>query len=214
MVLPIIIGIAVIGLIITFRDQIKTFVNDLQKESTPAEVDRQQVIDERGALANTRAFIFGEGIFKEAEENKIKVDQFIKDAQTNIDLGLQGVNTSLVEAQQNLEKFAQESQANIVKTVDDSSKAFNESLSGAQDNITKFFSDSALNIQNFFGGQSMPKAIATTIPTNPPLTTKSGTPVIDLSFLTSVEPISGQGSKVTEEELEVKAISSRATRFS
>jgi len=41
MVLPIIIGIAVIGLLITFREQIKDIIDDITKDKTPEEVDRQ-----------------------------------------------------------------------------------------------------------------------------------------------------------------------------
>ncbi len=204
------IPIAVVGvLIFTFQEQIRNFFDDLRKPKSEEQIER----DERGAIENTQAFILGEkglaDLKADSEANKIAINQFIKDSQTNIDLGLQGVNTTLVTAQQNLEKFAKESQATIVNTVDDSSKAFNESLSGAGEGITKFFNESALNIQNFFGGQTMPKAIATTINPSPPITTKSGTPVIDTAFLTSVEPISGQGSKITEPVLEKESIESR-----
>lgn len=220
MVLPIIIGIAVIGLLFTFRDQIKAFADNINKEKTPQEVEKQTEIDERGAFANTQAFILGEKGLKDlqdqSEANKLLINKFITDAQANLAQIPTGVSNTLVEAQKNLQTFADESKATIVTNVTQFQKDVDKNISGIGESVTKFFSDSALNIENFFGGQATPKAIATSISPTQKLTTKSGG-TIDLSFIQSVEPISGQGSKIEEEELEVKAIISRtegrATRF-
>ena len=220
MVLPIIIGIAVIALLFTFRDQIKAFADDLQKEKTTEEVAQEKVITERGAVANTQAFILGEkglaDLQATSEANKLLIEKFLTESQMNIDQALTGVNTSLVQAQKDLAKFAEESKTTIVTNVTQFQKDVDKNVLGIQEGIDKFFSDSALNIQNFFGGQATPKAIATSISPTQKITTKSGG-TIDLSFLQGVEPISGQGSKIEEEELEVKAITSRtsgrSTRF-
>lgn len=45
------------GLALTFREDIS---QRLQKEKTPEEIEQQKKQNERGALANTQAFIFGE----------------------------------------------------------------------------------------------------------------------------------------------------------
>ena len=220
MVLPIIIGIAVIGLLITFREQIKAFADRSLKEKTPEEVEKQDRIDDRGAFANTQAFLLGEkglaDITAQSEANKLLIEKFITDSQKNIDQALTGVNESLVNAQKNLQTFADESKATIVTNVTQFQKDVDTNISGIGEGITKFFEDSRLNLENIFGGQTTPKAVATSISPVQKITTKSGG-TIDLSFIQSVEPISGQGSKITEEELEVKAITSRtsgrATRF-
>jgi len=204
------IGVIVVALF-TFQNEIKGFVSDIRKPKSEEQIER----DERGAVENTQAFILGEkglaDLKQTSEENRVAINKFISDSQKNIDLGIQGVNTTLVEAQQNLEKFAQDSQANIVKTVDDSSKAFNQSISGVGEGFSKFFQESALNIQNFFGGQTMPKAIATSVTQNPPITTKQGTPVVDLSFLTPTDTLEGQGSKVETQEAEMVVQTDRTT---
>jgi len=211
MVLGIIVIVALIGLALTFRNEIKDAFADFRKEPTEQEVERT----ERGAVENTQAFILGEeglaNLKEQSAQNKIAIDKFISEAQANLTSNITGVSETLVQAQKNLETFAQESQANIVKTVDDSSKAFQTSISGIGENINKFFADTSLNIQNIFGGQAVPKAVATTIPTSPVLTTKQGTPVIDLSFLTSVETLEGQGSKVETEEAEMIVQTDRVT---
>jgi len=227
MVLPIIIGVAVIALVVLFRDQIKAFADKSLKEETVEEKEKQDKIDDRGAFANTQAFLLGEKglaeITAQSEANKLLIDKFLADSQMNIDQALTGINTSLVQAQKDLSNFADQSKTTIVSNVNQFKKDVDKNVSGIgsglddiKQGIFQFGVDTRLNLEKIFGGQVTPKAIATTVTQTPPITTKKGTPVIDLSFLQGVEPISGQGSKVTEEELEVKAITSRtgrATRF-
>jgi len=226
MVLPIIIGIAVIALVVLFRDQIKAFADRSLKEKTPEEVQRETVITERGAFQNTQAFLLGEkglaDLTAQSEANKLLIEKFLSDSQMNIDQALTGVNETLVEAQKNLANFADESKATIVtnvtqfqKDVDKNIMGIGSGLEGIKSGIFQFGVDTRINLQNLFGGQATPKAIATSITPTQKITTKSGG-TIDLSFIQGVEPISGQGSKIEEEELEVKAITSRtgrATRF-
>ena len=226
MVLPIIIGIAVIALVVLFRDQIKAFADQSLKEKTPEEVEKQTKIDERGAFQNTQAFLLGEkglaDLTAQSEANKLLIEKFLSDSQMNIDQALTGVNETLVEAQKNLANFADESKATIVtnvtqfqKDVDKNIMGIGSGLEGIKSGIFQFGVDTRINLQNLFGGQATPKAIATSITPTQKITTKSGG-TIDLSFIQGVEPISGQGSKIEEEELEVKAITSRtgrATRF-
>jgi len=80
MVFAIIAIIGVIGLLILFKDQIKAFADDLQKEPTEEEQDRQTEIDERGAITNTGTFLFGEDFanFGKNFNDKIKSEQFNK----------------------------------------------------------------------------------------------------------------------------------------
>jgi len=196
MVFALIIFVALIATAFTFRGEIKGFVADLRKESTPQEVERQ----ERGAVQNTQAFILGEkglaDLQKTSEENKLLINKFIRDSQTQIDQAIVGVNTTLADAQKNLESFAQQSQENIVKAQDEVSTAFTQ----AGTSVTEFFGAIPTNIQSFFGGQTAPKAIATSIPQSPDIEKPKGGG-IDLSFLSSVETLEGQGSKLEETAL-------------
>jgi len=215
MVLPIIIGIAVIALLFTFRDQIKAFADNINKESTPEEVEQEKIVTERGAIKNTQAFILGEkglaDLDKQSEANRILIDKFLTDSQMNIDQAVSGVNETLVQAQQNLERFATESQATITKNVNQFQKDVDTNISGIGSNVTKFFSEASLNLSNFFGGQATPKAVATSISPKPALTTKQGSPIPDLSFLT---PNTSFDTEIPEEVMEAKSISSRRTTVS
>jgi len=218
MVLPLIIGIALIGILFTFRNEIKAFAQDFREDKTEEELLTQQTRDERGALANTTAFFLGEqGLLDlQAQEEKriatnqsivtaltetipANVDQFIKDAQLNIDNSIAGVNATLAEAQKNLEQFAQEAQANIVESKDN---LFND--------ITNFFGS--------FGGQQDVKPIATNVVDAPKIMTQDGK-TFDLSFLTSVEELEENsgftGAQiVTTNDPIVDSTSSTSSRFS
>jgi len=215
MVLPIIIGIAVIGLIVLFRDQIKAFADQSTKEKTTEEVERQKTIDERGAVQNTQAFLLGEkglaDLQATSEANKILIQKFISDANINLQSNITGVSNTLVEAEKNLTKFATESQETIVSNVNQFQKDVDKNISGIRESIFQFGVDTRTNLENIFGGQKMPKAIATTVNPTPTLTTKQGTTIPDLSFLTPVETLEGQGSKVEQEEAELVVKSDRFT---
>jgi len=239
MVLPIIIGIAVIGLLITFREQIKAFADRSLQEKTPEEVEKQTVIDERGAFANTQAFILGEKGLKDlqdqSEANKLLINKFITDAQANLAQIPTGVSNTLVEAQKNLQTFADESKATIVSNVNQFQQDVNKNISGIGEGIGKFFEDSRINLENIFGGQAKPKPVATVQPfsINPtfgnitnfsPTGVRIGNAPINPIF-TLPKPITAttqtkQGKNITvelsegsvpEKELEVKVIQSRAT---
>ncbi len=220
MVLPLIIGIALIGILFTFRNEIKAFAQDFRQEKTADELLEQQTIDERGALANTTAFFLGEqGLLdlQKAEADRIatnqsivtaltetipaNVDQFIKDAQLNIDNSIAGVNATLAEAQKNLEQFAQEAQTNIV-----------ESSNSLFEDITNFFGS--------FGGQQDVKPIATNVVDDPKIMTQDGK-TFDLSFLTSAEDLEANkltsftgNQLVTTNDPIVDSTSSAGDRFS
>jgi len=172
MVLPIIIGIAVIALLFTFKDQIKAFADRSLKEETVEEKEKQETIDERGAFANTQAFLLGEkglaDLQAQSEANKLLINKFITDSQMNIDQALTGVNETLVEAQKNLANFAQESKTTIVSNVNQFQKDVNKNVSGFGEGIAKFFEDSRINLENIFGGQAKPKPVATVFPTTQP----------------------------------------------
>jgi len=215
MVLPIIIGIAVIALLFTFRDQIKAFADQSLKEPTTEEVEQQTKIDERGAVQNTQAFLLGEkglaDLQASSEANKIAIAKFISDAQKNIDIGVMGVSQTLVQAEKNLSTFAKESQETIVSSVSQFQKDVDKNISGIGASIFQFGVDTRTNLENIFGGQTMPKAIATTVSPTPILTTKQGTAIPDLSFLTPVETLEGQGSKVDQEKAELVVKSDRFT---
>lgn len=200
MVLPILLAIAFIGLLFTFRNEISAFAQDLRK--SPEEEAQQKIIDERGGLVNTSAFIFGEegrvqintAIDETIQTAQTNVAQFIKDAQTNIDLGIAGVNTTLAEAQKNLEQFAKDAQTNIV-----------ESSNSVFEDITNFFGS--------FGGQQDLKPIATVIETAPKIMTQDGK-TFDLSFLTSVEELEENKIFSGSNVVTLKEPVSEDTRFS
>ena len=104
------------------------------------------------------------------------VEQFLKDAQTNLDSNIAGVNATLVDAQKNLEQFANDAQKNIV-----------ESGNQIFEDITNFFSS--------FGGQTETKPIATSVESTPKIMTQDGQ-TFDLSFLTPVEELEDSGGFV------------------
>ncbi len=61
MVLPLIITVGLIAVVVLFQKQIKAFADDLRsKANDPENIEKQKVIDERGAVANTQAFFLGE----------------------------------------------------------------------------------------------------------------------------------------------------------
>ena len=161
------IGVIAVALF-TFRDQIKNALDDLRKPKTEQEVVRE----ERGAIENTQAFILGEqglaDLKATSEANKIAIDKFFKDAQTNLQSNITGVNETLVQSQQNLEKFAQESQATIVSNVNQFQKDVATNVSGIGEGLGKFFEESRLNLENIFGGQAKPKPVSISIPTTQP----------------------------------------------
>jgi len=183
MVVGIIVIVALIGLVFTFQSQIKDAFADFRKPKTEQEVERM----ERGAVENTQAFILGEeglaNLKATSEANKIAIDKFISDSQRNIDLGIQGVNQTLVDSQKNLQKFAEESTETIAKNVNQFQKDVATNVSGigeaigqfgadVQTNVgiigagvSQFGADVQLNLQNIFGGQAKPKPVAVKIPT-------------------------------------------------
>jgi len=161
MVLPIIIGLALLALLFTFRDEIKAFAEGLGKPQTEEEIAQ----DERGAIENTKRFIFGEGTIDElnrqSEQNKIAIDKFILDAQQNLQSNITGVNTTLIEAQKNLSTFAEQSKQTIQTNVNQFQIDVNKNVSGIGESFSQFIEDSRLNLTNIFGGQAKPKAIPT-----------------------------------------------------
>jgi hypothetical protein len=236
MVLPLIITGGLIVVVLLFKDQIKGFADDLRsKANDPENIEKQKKIDERGALENTQAFFLGEQGLKDlktrTEQNEARVNQFIKDSQTNLDSIVTGVNTSLVASQQNLEKFAEKSQQNIAKSINETGEKIDTGIKATQTAIDTSIKETQTNIDstfkgaqdffgnlfnNPFGGQSGSKTVVTQTPkstTPPPVTVspKSGSG-IDLSFLTPNTSFSV--NKTPEKEIEATTNSTRATRFS
>jgi len=161
MVLALIPIIAIGALLVIFQEQIRNFLDDLRKPKTESEIAQ----DERGAIENTKRFIFGEGtvdeLNKQSEANKIAIDKFITQAQQNLQSNITGVNQTLVEAQQNLATFAEQSKQNITKNVNQFQIDVNKNVSGIGESFSQFVEDSRLNLTNIFGGQAKPKAIPT-----------------------------------------------------
>lgn len=179
MVIGFILPIAIIGLLLIFRDQIKAFADDFSKDKTEEEIETQKEQDERGALENTKRFILGEGtvdrLNAQSEANSIAINKFIADANKNLESNLTGINTSLVNAQQQLETFAQESQQTIVSNVNQFQKDVDTNISGIgaglediRSGIFQFGKDTRTNLENIFGGQAKPKPVAKTISTTQP----------------------------------------------
>ncbi len=231
MVLPLVITVGLVAVVLLFRNQIKGFADDLRsKANDPATIERQKKIDERGALENTQAFFLGEQGLKDLKESEAqreaKFNQFLADSQKNISSIATGVNTNLVTAQQNLEKFAQESQKNIATSIDETTKNIDTGIKATQtaidtsirntqtaiDTSVKGTFDFFGNIfKNPFGGQSTPKEVITNPPTStatPKITTSpKGSIGIDLSFLTpdtSLKPSGGTGEISLDQIAEIQ----------
>jgi len=216
LVLAPLIGIGIIALAFFFRNELGAFFKGFQQQQAFADDPVEFTQSTAGkAIEST----FGSQALKNLTSNltfdtSIAEKQFA-DLSTKVSTGIiqpisVGVNTSLVEAQQNLESFAKASQEGIAKAQTDVSKTFQQ----AGESITSFFGEATTNFQSFFGGQSTPKVIATTInvsqqqePIKDPI--RGGG--IDLSFLTSVETLEGQGSKL-EEEVEQSRFSGSGSR--
>jgi len=171
MVLPILLGLGFVALLFTFRNQISGFINDLKAGKTEEQIAQTALVETRGAIPNTIAFLTGEqGLNDFNEFDKALDAAFLKgvtDIQNNFDKTVVGVNQTLADAQANLENFAKDAQTNIQDAVDSAIK-----------NTSDFFAG--------FGGQSEPKPVITTVEPNPVIQTQSGQ-TFDLSFLTPVD---------------------------
>jgi len=241
MVLPLIIAGGLVVVVLMFRDQIKNFADDLRSKSNdPENIERQKVIDQRGALENTQAFILGEQGLKDLKEqsaqNKQAITNFITESQTQLNQAVTGVNTTLAQSQKQLEEFASQSQQNIAKSINETGKTIDTGIKATQTAIDTSIKETQTNIDssikgtqdffgnlfnNAFGGQSSPKAVVTETPKSvvPPNITQSpkGSIGIDLSFLTPNTSFSKQETtKTPEKEIEVMATNQRqdrSTRF-
>lgn len=222
MVLPLLIAGGLVIIVIMFKDQIKGFADDLRRDSNdPENIAKQKKIDERGALENTQAFFLGEQGLQDLKDrtaqNEAKVNQFLLDSQANlntisagaklkIDESIGAVNTSLVQSQQQLEKFANEAQVNIAKSIDETGKNIDTQIKATQTAIDTSIKETQTSIDttfkgaqdffgnlfnNPFGGQKPTKQVVKQIPLQNfpqrPQTEVTVSPKgtgIDLSFLT------------------------------
>lgn len=198
MVLAPLIAVGVLALAFFFRNELGSFLKGFQTQQAFADDPVGFTQSSAGkaiestfgtqALANLTSNL----TFDTSIAEKQLADLQAKIESTIIQPIAVGVNTSLLDAQKNLEQFAKDSQKNITTAIETTQKEFGQ----AGESITTFFADASTNIQSFFGGQAIPKVIATTVDPKPTITKPAG---IDLSFLTSVETLEGQGSKLEEE---------------
>jgi len=207
MVLAPIIGIGLLALAFFFRNELGAFIKGFQAQQAFGEDPVGFTTSSAGSFIEET---FGEQALKNLTSNltldpsiaQKQLEDLLAQGEKNlasnitgiqtkvIDPIVAGANQTLVDVQKNLEQFAKDSQQNITNA----QNLIDTTFEKAGTDITNFFSP-ITDFFNSFGGQSQTKEITKTIDVNQTQeikTQQGGT--IDLSFLTPVESIEGQGS--------------------